>query len=394
MPSLKTKPYLYFLALYALNNMILAVYGTFFPVYLAQAGYGQAAIGVLLAVGPLVTIAAQPFWGPAGDRARSKNAVLLAALLGSAAVLAAYRLSTSFAFLLVATALYTFFQSPVLPMSDTVTLEYATEAGWRFGRIRLAGTIGYAVAAVLTGLAARRRVENIFPLSLLAIVLTILAVLRLPGVRGHQAGEGRVPLRVLLRHRQLMLLMAFSSIVHATLGFYYSFFPVYCRQMSADNALLGWSTAITALSEVPFLLLAERIVKRVGIRGMLLISAAVTAARWLLFYLAADPYLLLPLQVLHGAAYIVLTYCLATYINAEVPKELRASGQALHWLLTAGVARIIGSFGGGLLASAVGIRAGFLIGSIVIGLALLIFVPLFRRMEAREGAQPGLGSDL
>ena len=144
MPPTKPKPYPYFLALYALNYMCVAVYGTFFPVYLAQAGYGQTAIGVLLAIGPLVTIAAQPFWGMAGDRARSKNAVLLFVLLGGAAVIAVYRLSTAFTYLIAATAVFTFFQSPVIPMSDAVTLEYATDAGWKFGRIRLAGTIGYA----------------------------------------------------------------------------------------------------------------------------------------------------------------------------------------------------------------------------------------------------------
>ena len=65
-----------------------------------------------------------------------------------------------------------------------------------------------------------------------------------------------------------------------------------------------------------------------------------------------------------------------------MPKELRASGQALNWLLSAGVARIIGSFGGGLIADAVGIRTGFLYGACLIGAALAVFVPLFRRMEA------------
>ncbi|MGE5549419.1 MAG: hypothetical protein ACM3ZC_02680 [Bacteroidota bacterium] len=64
-----------------------------------------------------------------------------------------------------------------------------------------------------------------------------------------------------------------------------------------------------------------------------------------------------------------------------MPKELRASGQAVNWLLSAGVARIIGSLGGGLLADAAGIRTGFLAGACLIGAALAVFVPLFRRAE-------------
>lgn len=239
MPQLKPNPYLHFLALYALNNMCIAVYGTFFPVYLAQAVYKQAEIGALLAIGPLITIAAQPFWGMAGDRARSKNGVLLFMLLGSAAAIAVYRLSPAYGYLIAATAAFTFFQSPVVPLSDAITLEYAVDAGWKFGRIRLAGTIGYAVIAVLAGLVARRRVENIFPLYLALTVLTMLTVWRLPRVQGHQAGKRRVSIRELFRHKHLVMLMVFSAAVHATLGFYYTFFPVYYRQMSAGNVLLG-----------------------------------------------------------------------------------------------------------------------------------------------------------
>ena len=123
--------------------------------------------------------------------------------------------------------------------------------------------------------------------------------------------------------------------------------------MSADNVLLGWSTFITGLSEV------------------------------------TDPYLLLPLQILHGLAFIVLTYCLATYINAEVPKELRASGQAFNCLLSLGIARIIGSFCGGLLSDAVGIRTGFLYNACFIGAALVVFVPLLLRAEKQPGDNPG-----
>ena len=73
----------YFLSLYALLYMSNAIFGTFLPIYLDHVGYSSTAIGSLLALGPFVAIIAQPFWGIAGDRAKTKNNILKILVLGS-----------------------------------------------------------------------------------------------------------------------------------------------------------------------------------------------------------------------------------------------------------------------------------------------------------------------
>ena len=213
------------------------------------------------------------------------------------------------------------------------------------------------------------------------LAVTFLMVLKLPHIKGHQSGGDRVALWELFRNRELLFLMFFSLIYHSTLGFYYSFFPIYYREIGGNSVLLGWVMFISAVSEIPFLLFADKIVNKIGITYTLTASAAATAVRWLLIHLAKSPFAVLPISMLHGVAFIVFTYCMATYINREVPKELRASGQTLNWLIAMGLARIIGSVIGGVLSDMIGIRQVFLYTSLLNFGAVMVFGGIFARVR-------------
>jgi len=134
---------------------------------------------------------------------------------------------------------------------------------------------------------------------------------------------------------------------------------------------------ISAVSEVPFLLFADRVVKKLGVHVTLTASAGVVATRWLLLFLVTNKYAVLGINALHGLSFIVFAYSLATYINANVPKELRASGQALNGLVVMGIARILGSVAGGFLSQTFGTRQVFLFTSLLDYCAVVVFGALF-----------------
>jgi PPP family 3-phenylpropionic acid transporter len=367
----------YFFVIYALLYIGNGIYNPFIPVYLNSIGLSSTAIGSLMALGPFVAIIAQPLWGMAGDRARSKNSVLKILLAGSAAAVAFYPLSINIYYLFAVIMIFTFFQTSVFPISDAITLEYLDTSGGKFGHIRLAGTIGYAFAAVAAGILVKKNVNNMFILYFLVLALTFLIIFRLPAVKGHQSEGRKISVWKLFQNRELVILMAFTMIVQITLGFYYSFFPIYCKQMGGDDVLIGWVMFISAISEIPFLLFADKILSMLGTKNTLVISAGAAGIRWLLMFLIKNPYLVLPLSLMHGMNFVVLTFSMATYINKEVPKELRASGQTMNGLIGLGLSRIIGSMGGGFLSDLVGTRQVFLYVAILDFIAVAVFGSIF-----------------
>lgn len=350
----------YFLLFYMVVYMGNAVYGTYIPVYFQSVGATPAQIGTLLSLGPLVAVLAQPLWGAVGDRARTKNSVLAILLAGSGLTILFFPLSDMFYYLLAMVCLFTFFQTSTFAISDAITLEELDkQKRWSFGPIRLGGTIGFAIMSISFGYLAKYDIGYLFPVYASVMLISLLLLTRFPKVSGYQSSGNKMQVWVLFKNRKLMMYMGINLVLQITLGYYYSFFPIYFREMGADNVLIGWSMVISSLSEIPFLLFADRIMKRVRLTHILLISGIATALRWFAFSFVVNPYWVLPAQLLHGLIFIVLTVTMAMYINREVPKELKASGQTLNGLLSLGIARIIGSFFGGFASEAFGMRNVF-----------------------------------
>ncbi|CAG7648576.1 Multidrug resistance protein MdtG [Paenibacillus solanacearum] len=351
---------IYFLLFYAIVYMGNAVYGTYIPVYFQSIGATPSQIGTLLSLGPLVAVLAQPIWGTVSDRAKTKNAILAILLIGSGAAILLFPLSHMFYYLLLMVCLFTFFQTSIFAISDAITLEELEKhKTWSFGSIRMGGTFGFAAMSITFGFLAKSDINYLFPVYAAVMLASLVLLSRFPRIAGYQSGGSKMQMSVLFKNRKLMTYMGINLLLQITLGYYYSFFPVYFRDMGGDNVLLGWSMVISSLSEIPFLLFANRLFQRVRMTHILLVSSVAAALRWFLFSFTDQPAWMLPAQVLHGLIFIVLSVTMAMYINREVPKELKASGQTLNGLLSLGVARIIGSFAGGFASEAFGMRTVF-----------------------------------
>ncbi|MFD2116583.1 MFS transporter [Paenibacillus yanchengensis] len=362
-----------------------AIYNTFLPLYFDDIGFSTIQIGMILSIGPFVAMLAQPLWGMLSDRSTSKNKVLYILLAGTGFAMLIFPLSTSYSYVLFTICLFTLFQTSIFAISDTITLESLDKMRvGSFGHIRMGGTFGFAVMSITFGFIAKNNLTAMFPIYALLMIVCLFLVYKFPNIAGHRTKGSKISFLTLFQNKKLMIFLGFNFILQITLGFYYSFFPIYFRELGGDSSLLGWSMVISSLSEVPFLLYADRIFRRVKIQTILLLSAVATCLRWLLFYWVETPLAALPIQLLHGAMFIVLTVTMATYINKEVPKELKASGQTFNGLLNLGVARIIGSLAGGAATAAVGYRQVFLYNAWISIISTILFASLLLYWARKE----------
>ncbi len=256
--------------------------------------------------------------------------------------------------------LFGFFYTGVQPIGDALALERLSREGKPFGPARLMGALAFAASALAFGffLDASGR-EGWVALTASALMLVALLASFLLG--GDKAPRGDVhPLR-LLKNRALMRMLAFILPAQATMGYFYAFFPTRFMELpGATGALLGWANLIAALAEIPFLLVGDRLFKRLDAAGVAAISTLALGARWLLVALGQSAALLLLSQLLHGLGYIAISVSMALYIRREVAPEAQASGQALLNVFCYGLARVLGNALGALAARALGRRGAFL----------------------------------
>ncbi|MZQ83032.1 MFS transporter [Paenibacillus sp. 5J-6] len=370
--------YVYMSMYYSLVFMALGAFSNYIPIYYNNMRLDHFQIGLLSTAGAITAMIAQPRWGLAADRAASKNRLLLIALLlTSILVWALPAAGNHFWLLFMCTIVFGAVQCVINPLGDTITLEISRKQGMNFSRIRTAGSVGYALMAVIAGWLLDRNLNYMFPLFSGLVFIAFLLAWGIPKVEGHQ-NKAKVELKQLFTSRKLVMIYLYTLVVNCTLGFFTTFQAVYSKEEGLSTALIGLGVSLGSVSQFPFMLFFQPLYRRFGIFKILLCSGIILAVRWLLFSGSLNPAVYLATWVLHGGTFMLFYLCLAEYVNTHVPKELKASGQMMNSLTMNAISKTAGSLLGGLYAGWFGIRSGFLVCSFICLVAVALFWYYYR----------------
>jgi PPP family 3-phenylpropionic acid transporter len=351
---------------YAFIYMSTGSFSSYIGVYFTEAGIGNTQIGILTSIGAVVGIVAQPLWGLAGDRSKTKNKILmLCTLLSAITVWLVPWAGTAFLPLLLAMALLSIFQIAINPLSDAITLELSSKGVVRFSTIRTFGSVGYAVISIAAGWLFARHIDTIFLVTSLIMMGCFFLTFGIPQVAGHQSGSKKVKISEIFKNKQLVTLYAYTLVLSTTMGFLWAFQAIYSKEQGISMEVIGIGLAIGSLSQFPFMIFFQRFYNRFGIRRILLFSGVIHTLRWVLYAFALTPFSYVLSWILHGGTYILFYMCLAEYVNKHVVKELRATGQMLNSVIQLSVGKIIGGMLGGLYAARFGFHNAFLLLTII-----------------------------
>lgn len=350
-----------------------AIYSTYLNLYMASIGFTQSQIGITVSVSTFFVLLAQMFWGVASDRAKTKNAILNFLFISCAAIILLFYVSKEYWFVLSTITLFASFYTGVSPLLDNSTLEISRAKTWNYGQVRIGGTIGYCITVLFIGLVINGKYASIFIMASGAMLICFLLSFRMPRVQGYGAGKKKTPFRALFKNKQLMALFAFYLAFSMGVSFFYSFYSIYFVSIGGTSSLVGVMMFFCAITEIPCLMLANRVVKRFGVEKVLIVSGIVTSVRWLLLFLLREPVLIIAANLLHGPGYTGFTYCIVTYIGEHVPEDLRATSQSFNVLVGNVFSRMIFGYVGGLASEMLGANNIMLASCTVMTSATVLF---------------------
>lgn len=387
--------------LYAVLFFELGVNLPFFPLWLRAQSLDAEAIGIVLAAPLLIRIIANPLVAAIADRRDRLNAVLVAcsvAVVVGTALLAFARGFLPILLLVVAIALA---QGPLIALTDTVALRSLTglrSAELRYGRIRLWGSAGFALANLSAGWLLdwlpASSIIGMLTLSALATALAAMAVARMPVPELSAApaemteGPGRPYL--------LVLTIASAALVQASHAGIYGFSTLHWQSLGISGGAMGSLWAAGIISEIiVFSVLGYAVRGPTGAVMLLAISAAVATVRWAAMALDPDITVLILLQLTHGltfgATHLSSVFLLVTFappgMLAQAQSWLAAGWAGVMAILTALAGYIYASWGEqiyGLMAVTAGIGMLLLV-SVAASLRRRDMLPL---LIAREVEQP------
>lgn len=375
-------PYKIFLV-YVIFYAGQSIYNTYLNLFLTDIGFTLTSIGVLSSISTLLLIFIQPLFGILSDKAKSKNTIIGVLVLISGILAMIFYIFTNKPIIALSVIVFTVFFSPTFSLQDNYTLELLEDSKWDFGQIRLGGTIGYAVTALILGFFIKDDYSQVFCVMSLLMGITAILYFAMPKIKGHRQKHQKVKYSDLIKNKALICIVGFNILYSMGVSFYFQFYPIYFRdELGASAAMVGALSFISAMSEIPFFMFAYKIEKKFGVEKVMLFAGIATAIRWVLLSFVTNPFLALAVNMLHGCGYVGFSYCLIKYISKVVPKHMRATAQTFNAVISIVFSKIIFGALAGAAGDMFGIQNVLLISCGLTVVGIILFKLTFKKAEA------------
>lgn len=328
---------------------------SFLPIYFQNQGISGTKIGLLMAVGSFVALFTQPFWGFMSDKYKSVKMMVLICLV--AAILTSIMLfqMNSFILLFIFCGIFFSFMSPIGALGDSLALKTTNSIGISFGKVRMWGSIGFALTSLIGGMVLSIiGINNILYVYLVMIILTFAVVWKISDVKGSNKPIALKNVGKMISNPPFfvfLICIMFVTIPHRMND---SFMGMYIVELGGSESLLGWALFIGVGIEALVLLFSGYWLRFFNEVTFLIIAASLYAVRWFLVSIADSPIQVMLLHSLHGLTFGIFYLCAFQFITRLVPKELISTGHLLFISVFFGMSGIIGSVLGGTIFDRLG----------------------------------------
>jgi PPP family 3-phenylpropionic acid transporter len=367
--SLKLRGALYYFGFWGANGL----YQGFLAVHFRELGLSPTQIGLAIALFPLCSLLFSPPVAAWADARNKRVPVLMASLLALALSLLGLYLARGFGGVLLGMAALGLSLALAAPLADSLIGRMASRNGLEYGRMRLWGSLSFALASALAGLAwARVGYEAMFIVAAVATLPLIAIARALPEVAATEEGRGSLlhTLHGVFRHdRGTLLLLASVLLIGFGVGLAAPFLGLAMQDRGGAAAMVGFLYGTIALVEIVTMRYERRLSRRLGDAGVLMLSAGLYALAYLGMALANSPALMLACGMVVGMGFGLFFVGSVRIVDARAGAHQVSTLQSLRNGLAFGLAHLIAGPVGGGLYQAQGPGALFLLVALVFCLA-------------------------
>jgi len=363
-------------------------FGSLFPlltVYLQETvGLSGTEIGAIMSISPIVMIFVQPFWGVISDYTQKPVIILTATLLGTAIVGIAYSWVEQYIWFLIVATLLAFSQSAIVPLSDSITLNFVQKTNGNYGSIRLWGAVGFALSVLIGGqLSEAFSISIIFYLFALILFLSAIFAWKLP----REGQSMKVPLldgmSSLLRIRRFLLFLFVTFLVFGPIYANNFYFGVFIKDIGGTLTGVGIAFLLAAGSEAPFMKMADLVIRRYGIMAIMLFAACISACRWLFYFFEPSLLLVYATTIAQGISVGLFIPAALQYVRDVSPESVQATAISLYSAVGNGLGAWFCTLVGGYILERFHIENVYLFFSILtfLGLISLLAIMVLERQK-------------
>lgn len=352
--------------------------GAFVPywgLYLKSEEFSPADIGILMSLFQISRIFAPNFWGWLADHTGKRATwIRLTAFLGLCGFSAVFWAHGFFWFFLVMAAL-SVFTSSTLPLAESLTLAHLATTNGHYSRIRMWGSLGFIVAAIILGfLIDATGIHSLLWFLLIVQMSLFVLAYTLPEPKIEPHAHDHFSIWQVLKQPNVIALLVGCSLMVTAHGVLYNFYSIYLSEHGYSKGMIGLLWSIGVVCEIVIFMLMPKIMARFTLKTILLVSLLLAVLRFSLIGTAVDNIWLLVLaQSLHAATFGSFHAASVEVITQFFNGRHQARGQAIYNSVAYGIGGTLGGVAGGYALQYLGGQQTFLLAALfpLVGLGVI-----------------------
>ena len=317
---------------------------SYWPVWLRDRGVQDAEIGTLYMSRQLVSVGATLLVGVVAHRLGNARGVILALAAAATLLMTGYQFAYGFLAILAVSLVWGGVWAPTMALYDGVLVNETRARGFNYGSLRLWGSLAFILGAVLCGVAVDRNGPAwVLYVGFSGIVLLVPLALLLPKAQAHHRDARRAPFGMLdlLSSPPFLLFMAATGLCQASHAVLYSFGTLTWRAAGIDDVTISLLWGQSVAVEILLMLGSGRLLRRLGVCGMLGFALACAMVRWLGMAFTTELAALVFLQALHAGSFAACHLGAMAFMQRALPASGVALGQSVYYALGTGAAQAV-----------------------------------------------------
>jgi PPP family 3-phenylpropionic acid transporter len=353
----------------------------FMNLFFVSLGFSGQQIGLIASVSALVGMVASPIWVSEVKKHEHARRFLQAAILLGAIGYFLIGNQKEFPFILLLVFLHSLAASGIIPLSDSMAVTVAQEADTGYGSVRVWASLGWIISVLTSGWLLERFGYIAAFIGVTAMWTFAAAVVTF--IQPHHFTLRRSPTLP-----QTNLKLAFQRVIHnrtlwglalvlVLVGFLNSgvlqFENVFLEELGASKRLISVAGILSALVELPFMIYADRIVRRVGGHRLLLVALSFTLLQRIIVFLLPFIPTILIIRFVGGVAFSFYTIAFVNLISTQTDPSETGTVLALYTVTIGGLVNMIAAPVAGTIFDAIGAHWLYLLsaGGYLIGIVSL-----------------------
>jgi PPP family 3-phenylpropionic acid transporter len=340
-------------AIYLILYMAYAIWRVFYNVYLEGHNFTGIEIGAINALFQSTLFVVVPIWGYIADKKGIRPSLRIAVGIAAILVLIIGNI-LNFWWLLIFIFVLTLFYHPTGPLVDALAVQFteSDKKKYNYGNLRMWGSLGWAIASIIGGyLFVVLDLKYSFPIAtcLFLCVIFFLRTPKKPGVKLYHPHFEQIKIRDIAKNRALMFFLFILLLYGVASSPINSFLNLYFTELGASNYIIGLAYSIQAISEIPFFILGNYLLKHLGAKRIIVISLVVMVVRLFVYALYPNVSMALIMGALQGITLSFFLVGVVDFLHRHLPKSRHATAQSILWGLYFGVGQSSGNLIIGLL---------------------------------------------